>query len=72
MLASTFDALEASREFKQAGIEQPPAEALAEQLRTAAGADLDPLATNIGLTFATLAAVLGLAWTLLLELTTPT
>ena len=46
MAASTFDALEASRKLQQAGIEQQHAEAIADQLRSAAGADLNQLATK--------------------------
>ena len=85
MAASSFDALEASRKLKQAGIEQRHAEAIADQLRSAAGADLNQLATradvaavktdvtwlrwglgiNIAISLATLAAALGIAWTLL-------
>ena len=49
MAASTFDALEASRKLKQAGIEDHQAEAIADQLRSAAGADLDQLATRADL-----------------------
>ena len=47
MAASTFDALEASRKLKQAGIEQQHAEAIADQLRAAAGADPNQLATRV-------------------------
>ena len=46
MAASTFDALEASRKLQQAGIDQQHAEAIADQLRSAAGAGLNPLATK--------------------------
>ena len=49
MAASTFDSLEASRKLKQAGIEQQHAEAIADQLRSAAGADLNQLATSANL-----------------------
>ena len=49
MAASTFDALEASRKLKQAGIEQQHAEAIADQLRSAAGADLEHLAAKTDL-----------------------
>ena len=49
MAASTFDALEASRKLKQAGINEEHAEAIADQLRSAAGADLDQLATKADL-----------------------
>ena len=47
MAASTFDALEASRKLTQAGIDQEHAEAIAEQLRAAAGADPNQLATKV-------------------------
>ena len=46
MAASTFDALEASRKLKQAGIDQEHADAIAEQLRAAAGTDPTQLATK--------------------------
>ena len=46
MNASTFDALAAARELEAVGIEREHAEAIAEQLRTAAGTDLDQLATK--------------------------
>ena len=46
MATSTFDALEASRKLRQAGIDDQHAEAIADQLRRAAGADLDQLATR--------------------------
>ena len=46
MAASSFDALEASRKLRQAGIEQQHAEAIADQLRSAASADLNQLATK--------------------------
>ena len=46
MAASTFDALEASRKLKQAGIEQQHTEAIADQLRPTAGADINQLATK--------------------------
>ena len=49
MSASTVDALEASRKLKQAGIDQQPAEAIADQFRSAAGANLDQLATRTDL-----------------------
>ena len=49
MAASTFDALEASRKLKQAGIDEQHAEAIADQLRSAAGAKLDQLATKADL-----------------------
>ena len=46
MRSSTFDALTAARELEAAGVERAHAEAIADQLRTAAGADLDQLATK--------------------------
>ena len=46
MPSSTFDALTAARKLEAAGIERAQAEAIADQLRTAAGADLDQLATR--------------------------
>lgn len=49
MAASTFDALEASRKLKQAGIEDQQAEAIADQLRNAADARLEQLATKADL-----------------------
>lgn len=62
MAASTFDSLEASRKLKQAGIDDAHAEAIAEQLRTAAGADLEHLATKADLQqLATREQVAGLA-----------
>ena len=45
-----FDALTAARELKAAGFEPTQAEALAAQLRTAAGADHDALATKSDVT----------------------
>ena len=45
-----FDALTAARELKAAGFEPTQAEALAAQLRTAAGADHDALATKSSIT----------------------
>ena len=85
MAVSTFDALAATRALEAAGIDPKQAEAHAEQLRAAAGADLDHLATktdlatvktdinwlrwiggiNLAISLATLAAVLGIAWTLI-------
>ena len=44
--ASNFDTLAATRALEAAGIERKQAEAHAEQLRAAAGADLDQLATK--------------------------
>ena len=46
MSSSTFDALSAARKLEAAGVERAHAEAIADQLRTAAGADLDQLATR--------------------------
>ena len=46
MLATTFDPLAAARDLKAAGFEQEQAEALAAQLRDAAGADHADLATK--------------------------
>ena len=78
MASSTFDTLEATRALEAAGVDRKQAEAHAEQLRAAAGAGLDELATktdvgwlrliagiNLAISLATLAAVLGLAWKLL-------
>ena len=78
MTSSTFDTLEATRALEAAGIDRKQAEAHAEQLRAAAGADIDQLATkvdvgwlrwiagiNLAISLATLAAVLGLAWRIL-------
>ena len=50
MNGTTFDALTAARELKAAGFEPTQAEALAAQLRTAAGADHDALATKSSIT----------------------
>ena len=49
MLATAFDTLAAARELKAAGFEPEQAEALAAQLRSAAGADRDDLATKADL-----------------------
>ena len=46
MLATAFDPLAAARDLKAAGFEQEQAEALAAQLRFAAGADHAELATK--------------------------
>ena len=46
MTASTFDALAATRDLEAAGIERRQAEAIAEGMREAAGADRDELATK--------------------------
>ena len=49
MTESTFDALTAARDLKAAGFAPEQAEALAAQLRTAAGADHAALATKADL-----------------------
>lgn len=49
MNASTFDTLTAARALEAAGVERRQAEAHAEQLRSAAGADLERLATKADL-----------------------
>ena len=49
MTESTFDALTAARDLKAAGFAPDQAEALAAQLRTAAGADHAALATKADL-----------------------
>ena len=46
MNATTFDALAAARDLEAAGFERRQAEALAESLRSAAGARHDALATK--------------------------
>ena len=46
MLATAFDPLAAARDLKAAGFEPEQAEALAAQLRVAAGADHADLATK--------------------------
>ena len=46
MTASTFDALAATRDLEAAGIERRQAEAIAEGMRQAAGADRAELATR--------------------------
>ena len=46
MASSAFDTLEATRALEAAGMERRQAEATAEQLRAAAGADRDELATK--------------------------
>ena len=46
MPSSTFDALTADRKLEAAGVARVHAEAIGDQLRTAAGADLDQLATK--------------------------
>ena len=57
MAASTFDTLAATRALEAAGVGRQQAEAHAEQLRAAAGADLDQLATKADL--AVIGAKLG-------------
>ena len=49
MTASTFNALAAARDLKAAGIEAEHAEAIAEGMREAAGADRADLATKADL-----------------------
>ena len=49
MAASTFDALAATRDLEAAGIERRQAEAIAEGMREAAGADRAELATKADL-----------------------
>ena len=49
MLATAFDPLAAARDLKAAGFEPEQAEALAAQLRAAAGADHADLATKADL-----------------------
>ena len=49
MTASTFDTLAAARDLEAAGIERRQAEAIAEGMRRAAGADHDALATKADL-----------------------
>ena len=46
MSTTSFDALAAARDLKAAGVDADQAEAIAAQLRTAAGADHDTLATK--------------------------
>ena len=46
MRSSTFDALTAARKLEAAGVDCAHAEAIADQLRAAAGVDLDELATK--------------------------
>jgi len=73
MTTSTFNPLAIARELETAGIERRQAEAIAEGMRQAAGADRDALATKadlatlevrmvkwaIGLAFAVAAVVLA-------------
>ena len=49
MTTTTFDALAAARDLKAAGIEAEHAEAIAEGMRRAAGADRDEPATKADL-----------------------
>ena len=49
MAASTFDTLTATRALEAAGVERKHAEAIADQLRSAADAKLDQLVTRIDL-----------------------
>ena len=58
MTANTFDTLSAAQDLEATGIEPAQAEALAAQLRTAAGADHDALATKADLN-ATIAGLEG-------------
>ena len=58
MTASTFDTLAATRAIEAAGVDRQQAEAHAERLRAAAGADLDQLATKADL--AVIGAKLGI------------
>ena len=46
MATSTFDTLAVARALEATGVDRKQAEAHAEQLRAAAGADLDQLATK--------------------------
>ena len=46
MNANTFDSLAAARALEAAGVERHQAEAIAEQLRSAAGADRGELVTR--------------------------
>jgi len=58
MATSTFDTLAATRALEAAGVDRKQAEAHAEQLRVAAGADLEQLATKADL--AVITAKLGI------------
>ena len=49
MNATTFDSLSAARRLQEAGLEQGPAEAIAETLREATAANRDDLATKTDL-----------------------
>ena len=63
MTASTFNALAAARDLKAAGIEAEHAEAIAEGMREAAGADRADLATKADLAhFATKADLYRALW----------
>ena len=46
MNATTFDSLSAARRLKEAGLEQGPAEAIAETMREATAANREDLATK--------------------------
>ena len=46
MTANTFDSLAAARKLEDAGLDRVQAEAIAEELRTAAGADRGELVTR--------------------------
>ena len=46
MTAKTFDSLAAARNLEHAGLDRAQAEAIAEELRTAAGADRGELVTR--------------------------
>lgn len=46
MNATTFDSLSAARRLREAGLEQGPAEAIAETMREAAAANREDLATK--------------------------
>ena len=49
MNATTFDSLSAARRLKEAGLEQGPAEAIAETMREATAANREDLATKADL-----------------------
>ena len=50
MNATAFDSLSAARRLREAGLEQGPAEAIAETLREATAANREDLATKTDLT----------------------
>ena len=63
MTATTFNALAAARDLKAAGIEAEHAEAIAEGMRAAAGADRADLVTKADLAhFATKADLYRALW----------